>query len=103
MFGIAKKLLSKSKTLNATLGEVVREFGTIESVASNGFVAVRLKKELDGGGFVTGLKLKSDWSAGIEGRENHYLYFDMDSTLRLREALDQCIEQSRDLNSKHTT
>lgn len=88
-----KKLLSKSKTLNSTIGKVVYDTPKILGQISSAYIQVRLMEKLNHGDYVIGIKFKPDMYAGPDGSPTNYLNLDIEKAKQLSEHLDRCISR----------
>lgn len=87
-----KKILSKSKTLNAALGGVVCDTPKIKGQNLGSYIQVRLKKNLDGSDHLYSIKFKPDFYAGAEGSPTNYLNLDVEKARQLKQYLEKCID-----------
>lgn len=100
MIGPLKRLLSKSNSLNAVLGDVVLETVPVSGRHSDKtFMLWRVKRGLDGH-FFLGVKLRPDAFAGPEGAANNFINFDLKSAEKLRTDLDHCIAELKRLDAQ---
>jgi len=93
MWEFARKIFSKSKSLNAALGDVVFETPSVTGQNPRSFLQWRVKKDLDGGTYFIGLSMLPDAYIGPEGAPTNYMNFDIQSAQRLRFQLDRCIDE----------
>jgi hypothetical protein len=93
MWDPLRKILSRSKSLRATLGDVVFETPRIRGQTLHSAFQWRIKKDLDSNSFYVGLKLLPDAHIGVEGRETNYINFDIEGAKRIRADLDSCIAE----------
>lgn len=95
MWPVFRKLFSRSKSLNALLGDVIfatpRERGTNLS----SFFEWRVKKSIDGAKFYVSLAMIPDGYAGAQGSPTNYINFDLETAERVREHLTECIDVAR--------
>lgn len=93
MWASVKRILSKSKLLNQTLGDVVFETSEIKGASSHSFFQWRIKKSMEGGQYFVALRMRPDAYAGPEGAPTNYMNFDIEAAQRLRSDLDLCIRE----------
>jgi hypothetical protein len=91
MWTFLRKILARSKILNAALGEVVFETPEVTGQNSRSFLQWRVKKDVGGNTYFVGLRMLPDAYAGSEGSPTNYMNFDVESAKRLRFHLDRCI------------
>jgi hypothetical protein len=99
MWGPLRKILARSKSLGATLGEVICETPPTKGVSSHSLFQWRVKKGLDPTSFFIALKLRADAYAGAEGSPTNYISFDIKTAEQIRADLDRCIAEYRRLTS----
>lgn len=92
MWPILKSMLSRSKLFNPIAGDVV--FATTEETGSfrHSLFEWRVKELLDKSDVMIGVKMKPDSYAGAEGDVVNYINFDIETAIRLRDHLNECIE-----------
>lgn len=95
MWALLEKLVSKSKSLNSSLGEVVYITKREHGVLSHSFFEWRVKSTFDGSQIYVGVAMRPDAYAGAEGSPTNYMNFDLDTAVRLRDSLNECIEFAR--------
>jgi hypothetical protein len=100
MWGPLGKLLSRSKTLNALLGDVVFITPRERGASSYSFFEWRVKKSADDAHFYIAARMRADGSAGLEGSPTNYISFDLEAAVRLRDNLNDCIEFIRQQSSR---
>lgn len=88
-----KNFVGKSGIFNRILGEVVFETPSVKSETIYGYVAFRVKQNYDDSGARIGMKLRPDSYAGSKGSPTNYIFFDIDGALKLKEHLEQCIDE----------
>lgn len=92
MWFLFRKLLAKSKTFNALLGDVVfitpQEYGSL----GHSYFEWRVKKSIDNSRLFVAVAMIADGYAGAEGSPTNYIQFDLDTAIRLRDNLNDCIE-----------
>jgi hypothetical protein len=93
MWKFVRTLFSKSKTLNAALGDVVFETPSVTGQSPRSFLQWRVKRDLDRGAYFIGLSMLPDAYIGPEGSPTNYMNFDIQSAQRLRFQLDRCIDE----------
>jgi hypothetical protein len=91
MWNFAKKLLSRSRSMNVLLGDVIFETQPIGGSSSHSFLKWRVKRSIDGHGIYIGVLMRPDGYAGPEGSPTNYMSFDVAAATLLRDTLDQCI------------
>jgi hypothetical protein len=97
MWVVLKKLFSQSKSLNALLGDVVFLTPREQGASAHSFFEWRVKASLDNSKIYIAVALKPDGYAGPEGSPTNYIQFDLDTAVRLRDSLNDCIEHARQL------
>jgi hypothetical protein len=96
MWVFLRKLLSRSsKTLNAVFGDVVFTTPQEHGASTRSFFEWRVKRSVDNGQIYIAVAMLADASAGREGSPTNYIHFDLDSAVRLRDNLNNCIEFAR--------
>ena len=92
MWPIFRSILSRSKLFNTIAGDVV--FATTEESGSSrhSIFEWRVKELLDKSDVVIGLKMKPDGFAGAEGDATNYINFDIETAIKVRDHLNECIE-----------
>ncbi|SCB14896.1 hypothetical protein GA0061100_102243 [Rhizobium hainanense] len=92
MWPIFKSILSRSKLFNSIAGDVV--FATAGESGSfrHSLFEWRVKELLNKSDVVIGVKMKPDSYAGVEGDVTNYINFDIETAIRLRDHLNECID-----------
>ncbi|SMC82751.1 hypothetical protein [Rhizobium sp. RU36D] len=94
-----KKLMAYTHSGNTLLGDVVTTSASEKGMLSSSHFEWRVKRTLDGGDYLIGIKMKPDGSVGAEGSAWNYINFDLETAIRIRDRLNDCIttiEQARD-------
>jgi hypothetical protein len=86
------KLFSKSKTLNALFGDVVFTTPQVPGTSSHSFFEWRVKRSIDSTRIYIAVKMRADGSAGSQGSMTNHISFDLETAIRLRDNLNECIE-----------
>jgi len=95
MWPIFKRLLSGSKLLNVTAGEIILTTSQESGVSRHSFFEWRVKETIDKSDVFIAVKMLPDSYAGPEGAVKNYINFDVDTAVRLRDSLNDCIEFAR--------
>jgi hypothetical protein len=95
MWSLLGNLLSKSKTLNALLGDVVFTTPQEHGAYAYSFFEWRVKRSIDNRQAYVGVMMKADGGVGTQGNMTHYISFDLEAAVRLRDNLNKCIEFAR--------
>ncbi len=98
MWSRIKSLLSKSKSLNSLLGDVIYEAHAVQGQTSHSLFQWRVKRTIDGQSILIGLKLLPDGYAGPEGSPTNYISFDLPTAMQIRADLDECIHRAREMS-----
>jgi hypothetical protein len=93
--GLIGKLLSKSKTLNALLGDVIFTTPQEHGAYAQSSFEWRVKRSVDNTRIYIAVKMKPDGAAGMQGSMTNYINFDLETAIRLRDNLSDCIEFAR--------
>jgi len=93
MWTFLRKILARSRTLNAALGEVVYITPQVGGQNARSFLEWRVKRDLEGDAFFIGLRMIPDAYAGREGSPTNYMNFDIESAQLIRDHLDMCITE----------
>ena len=96
MWPIFKTLLSGSKLLNVTAGKVIFATSRESGVSRHSFFEWRVKESVDKSTAFIAVKMRPDTYAGPEGAVKNYINFDVDTAIRLRDSLNECIEFARE-------
>jgi hypothetical protein len=94
-WGFLKKLLSKSKPLNAAFGSVIFTTPQERGASSRSFFEWRVKSSLDDTRVYVGAKMTPDAYSGNEYQWKNYINFGLEAAVRLRDNLNDCIEFAR--------
>jgi hypothetical protein len=92
MLSSLKKLFSRSAIANAMFGDVVFAMPREQGTASHSFLQWRVKATIDRSQIHVGLAMKADYYAGAEGSPTNYMEFDLETAVRVRDNLNECIE-----------
>jgi hypothetical protein len=92
MWSFLKKILARSDTLNALLGDVVFTTPSQRGVSKHSIFEWCVKKTVDGDRLFVSAKMIPDGYAGPEGSPTNYISFDLDAAIQLRDNLNSCIE-----------
>jgi hypothetical protein len=95
MWRLFKTLLSGSKVLSVTAGEVILATAQESGVSRHSFFEWRVKESIDKSDVFIAVKMRPDSYAGPEGAVKNYINFDVDTAIRLRDSLNECIEFAR--------
>ena len=93
MWAFLRQTLAKSKTFNASLGDVVYKTPEVSGQNSHSFLEWRVKRDLEGDAFFIGLRMIPDAYIGPTGSPTNYMNFDIESAQRVRDHLDMCITE----------
>ncbi len=91
MFKHLKRLMSRSKTVNMSMGPVLFSTPVLSGQSSHSHFQWRVKKGLDDEIFFFSLKFRADYYGGMDGAENYFINFDLETAERVRDQLDSCI------------
>jgi hypothetical protein len=89
------KLFSRSRTLNALFGDVIFTTPQVQGTYSRSFFEWRVKRSIDRTRIYIAVKMRADGSAGAEGAMTNHISFDLETAIRLRDNLNECIEFAR--------
>lgn len=95
MWPFLDKWLSRSTTLNMILGDVVFITPRERGAFAHSFFEWRVKASIDKSQISIGVAMQADGYAGLEGSPTNYIQFDIETAVRLRDNLNDCIEFAR--------
>jgi hypothetical protein len=91
MWGPLRKLLRRSRNINALLGDVLFESNPVIGQTSHSTFQWQVKRGLDDKSFYLSVKMRADGSIGSEGSPTNYISFDLATALQVRADIDECI------------
>jgi hypothetical protein len=95
MWSFFRNLLARSPSLNILLGDVAYTTTAEKGLSKRSFVEWYVKRPVKGAGLYVSAKMIPDGYAGPEGSPTNYISFDLDTAIRLRDHLDECIDVVR--------
>jgi hypothetical protein len=99
MWGPFKKFLARSKSFKALLGDVVFESEAVRGQAASSQFQWQVKRGLDEKSYYVCVKMKADGSIGPQGSPTSYINFDLQTALKIRADIDECIAIVRHFGS----
>ncbi|WFU02961.1 hypothetical protein QA648_04045 [Rhizobium sp. CB3171] len=95
MWSVFKALLSGIKPFNVMAGDVIFATAWESGTSRFSFFEWRVKELLDKSDVLIGVKMRPDSYAGPEGDVKNYINFDIETAIRIRDSLNECIEFAR--------
>jgi hypothetical protein len=92
MWAPLKKLLARSTSFKALLGDILFESEPVKGQSSHSIFQCQVKRGLDEKSYFVCIKMKPDGYAGPEGSPTNYISFDVATALKIRSDIDECIE-----------
>jgi hypothetical protein len=95
MWASFRNLFSRSKNLQAPLGDVVFESKAVCGQAASSQFQWQVKRGVDDKSYFVCIKMRADDSAGREDAPTNYIDFDLPTALKVRADIDECIAIAR--------
>ncbi len=92
MWTAFRNLFSWPDRFDGLFGDVAFRTEQETGQFQHSFLEWRVKKGLNSGELLIGLAMKPDGYAGPDGSVTNYINFDLETAVRLRDKLDECIE-----------
>ncbi|OCJ11862.1 hypothetical protein A6U86_02050 [Rhizobium sp. AC27/96] len=92
MWPAFRALLSGVKPFNVVGGDVILATRSESGTSRSSSFEWRVKELLDKSDVLIGVKMQPDSYAGLEGDVKNYINFDIETAIRLRDSLNECIE-----------
>jgi hypothetical protein len=93
--GLSKKAVFTIKNVKCCAWRRVFTTPQEHGAYARSFFEWRVKQSIDNNQMYIAVAMRPDFYAGLEGSPTNYIHFDIDTAVRLRDNLNDCIEFTR--------